>query len=113
MLKLELNTNTIIIVKNNQKKELIKQINQENLSNIKIISLEEFRMKYYFTYDNKAIYYLMKKYNYQLDVAKMYLSHLYEVKSEDFNSKKIKKIISLKEELLNNNMLITKNYFLH
>lgn len=113
MLKLELNTNTIIIVKNNQKKELIKQINQENLSNIKIISLEEFRMKYYFTYDNKAIYYLMKKYNYQLDVAKMYLSHLYEVKSEDFNSKKIKKIISLKEELLNNNLLITNNYFLH
>lgn len=113
MSKLELKPNTIIIVKNNQKKDLIKNLSQTTLSNVKIISLEEFRKKYYFDYDNKTIYYLMKKYNYQLDVAKMYLSHLYEVGDENFNSSKIQKIISLKEELLKNNLLITNNYFSH
>ena len=65
----------IIIVKDNLKNKIIELINKdEGLNNIKIMSLEELKKKYYFCYDEQAIYYLMTKYNYQIDVAKMYLS---------------------------------------
>ena len=54
----------ILIVKNNIRNKVIEKINKEGLINIKIMSLEDLRKKYYFTYDEHAIYYLMKKYNY-------------------------------------------------
>ena len=66
----------ILIVKNNIRNKIIEKINSEGLKKIKIMSLEDVYNKYYFTYDEHAIHYLMKKYNYQVDVAKMYLSNL-------------------------------------
>ena len=104
----------ILIVKNDIKNKVIEKLSKEGLLNTKVLSLEEVRDKYYFTYNEQAIYYLIKKYNYQVDVAKMYLSNMKYVKEEDYDNNKIRKIIELKNELNENNLLIYnigfKNY---
>ena len=98
--------NSIIVVPTELKKDILKNLRGQSLNNIKVITLVEMRKKFYFDYDNHAVYYLMKKYGYQYDVAKMYLSHLYEVEDNSFGSSKIKKIIDLKNELKDNKLLI-------
>jgi len=82
-----------IICPYNIKKEILKQISEENkLINLKILTLEEFKNIYFGSYNEKAIYYLMEKYNYKYDVAKTYLDNFY------FNEK-------LKKELENNKLI--------
>jgi len=103
--------NSIIITPSTLKQKLIKELSKQPLKNIKVITLTELKEKYYFTYDEHAIIYLMNKYHYKFDVAKMYLSRLYEVENDSFNSTKIKKIIDLKKELIEQKLLIyTPNF---
>ena len=99
---------TLLIVENNIIKSTLE--NREELSNYKVITLNELRKKFYYDYDNKAIFYLMKEFSYQYDVAKMYLSHLYEVPDKSINDK-INHIIKIKKLLENNNLLITHPLF--
>jgi len=101
----------ILIVKNELKNRMIEKLKITGLVNTKVMSLDEVREKYYFTYDEKAIYYLMKKYGYQIDVARVYLSSFYDINEEDYGSNKIKKIIDLKNELKDKGMLIYNNNF--
>lgn len=101
----------ILVVKGNIRNKVIEEFNNYNLNNIKIMTLNEIKDKYYFTYDEKTIYYLIKKYNYQIDVAKMYLSKLINVNNNDFGNSKIRKIIDLKNELDNERLLIYNNNF--
>lgn len=109
---LEKLTNAVIIVPNNLKKKLLKKIGNYPLYNVKIITLSELRQKLYFSYDERAIYYLMKKYGYLIDVAKMYIDRMYEVEIKTSNNSKIKKIIDLKEELIKENLLTFSLNFL-
>ena len=103
--------NSIVITPANLKAKLLKKLNDNALSNIKVMTLPELRQKLYFTYNEQAIYYLMNKYNYLIDVAKMYLNRMYEVEDNSYDSSKIKKIIDLKQELIQNNLLIyTPNF---
>ncbi len=112
MEKLEVKENTILIVPREFRKKVTKQLSEHSLQNVKIMTLDEIRKKMYFDYDKKALYYLTKKYHYQYDVAKMYLTHLYDVDTEDFGSEKIRKIISLRKELKENQLLIYHSNFL-
>lgn len=106
-----LNKNDIWIIEQNRKQQLLKKYRKETLNNVKLITIEELKRNYYLNYDNKAIYYLMKKYSYNLDVAKMYLSNITKVMIEESNNPKIKKVIELKKELLDNKLL-TENKLL-
>lgn len=110
MKKLKISENSIIIIKDNLKKTLLKSFSN-SLNTIKIITLTELRSKFYFDYNEQAIYYLMNKYGYCLEVAKMYIDRMYEVSNYSFNSPKIQKIIDLKKELEENKLLIYSNYF--
>ncbi len=107
----EFNGIDILIVKDNVKNSVIEYLSNSGLLKIKVMSLKELRDKYYFTYDERAIYYLMNKYNYQIDVAKMYLDNFYNVGMNDYGNEKIKKVIDLKKELRDNNLLICNNGF--
>lgn len=111
MQKLELEENTILVVPKSMQKKIVKLLGIQSLQNTKVMTLEELRKKFYFDYDKRAIYYLMQQYHYQYDVAKMYLSRLYEVDKEDFGSAKIRKIIELKEELATQQLLIYQPLF--
>ena len=54
----ELENNTILVVRNDVKLKLIAKIRKIGLLNIKFMSLKELKDKYYFSYNEEAIYYL-------------------------------------------------------
>ena len=101
---------SLLIVDYNQKEKIIKSLSKDKIRNQKIITLDELRKKYYFDYNNESIYYIMKKYNYNYDVAKMYLSHIYEVDNNS-NLEKSKIILEIKKDLIENNLLITYPFY--
>lgn len=110
MRELKMNKNSVIIIKDELKSNLLKEFSS-NLNNIKIITLRELRKMFYFDYNDQTIYYLMNKYEYCLEVAKMYIDRMYEVCEYSFNSTKIQKIIDLKRELDENKLLIYSDCF--
>ena len=68
----------VLLVPSSIKKYVIKEIREKYYNyNIKFMSLDEFIKKYTFSYDNKTIYYLMKKYNIKYSTALIYLDNLY------------------------------------
>ena len=40
---------------------------------------EEYKKNYHFDYDDRALYYLMKNYKINLDVAKVYMKNIYAI----------------------------------
>lgn len=106
---MEIENNTLLIVPNNLKKTVLKKI--KKLVNFKIMSLEEFIKSYFYDYDEEAIYYLMKKYNYKYEVALTYLRNLYYIDDKKYNIEKLDKLVSIKEELDDNKLLKYDNLF--
>lgn len=93
------------------KMELLEEYNKE-LINIKYMTKEEFKSHYFYSYDNKTISYLITKYNYNLDVIKVYLNNLYVIDiNKDYKSKKLCFLKELKKELIDNNLLYIDNNF--
>lgn len=111
MQKLQIKKPTILVVPSFKQQKLIKEIQKNGLINIKVMTIDSFRKKFYFDYDDRSLYYLMTNYHYQYDVAKMYLKHLYEVDSLDFGSPKITQIKRIKEELIRQGLLFYDDLF--
>lgn len=105
MIKEEKTKDILLIVPGPLKYQTIKKIREKGLSPIKVITLDELKRKYYFDYDEQAIHYLMKTDHISYDVAKMYLSHLYEVEGQTDSHFKIQNIIQIKQHLEQNNLL--------
>ena len=108
---LDIKDNSIIILPNSIKNNVIKDVRTKGLYNIKFMTLEEVIKKIYFDYNKETIYYLINKYNYKYDVALMYLNNLYYINDIDYNIDKLSKLKNLKQELDNNNLLIYDNLF--
>lgn len=101
----------ILLVPNNIKKDIIKEVRKKYYNyNIKFMSLEEFSKRITFNYNEKTIYYLMKEYNINYHIAKLYLDNLYYI-DEKLNNEKMNKLINIKKYLDNNNLLIYDKYF--
>lgn len=101
----------LLVVSNDIKNKVLEGFCDLELVNVKVMSFDELWDKYYFTYDERALYYLVKKYNYQVDVAKMYLKCLVDVGDDDYGSDKIRKIIDLRDELFDCGLLNVNNSF--
>ena len=104
--------NTLLIIPNEIKEEMILKITSENnLLDVKYISLEEL-YKNFFYYDIKAIYYLMDKYKFKYEVALTYLDNMFYV-NDDFEDDKLKLLLKLKDEvkdyIISNRIDIYKN----
>ena len=103
----------IIICPTSTKNRLLKEYSSStNLVKTKFMTKEEFVSNYYFSYDNITIYYLMNKYNYNLDVVKVYLNNMYSIDiNKEYKSNKINLLKELKKELIDNNLLYINNNF--
>ena len=101
--------NSIFIVKDAAKENVIKKIHNEKLLNIKVITLEELRKKYYFEYSNKAIYEVSKKYNIIGQIAKIYIENIYYIK--DIDNEKVKLLKEMKDFLIEKNLLTYNKFF--
>ena len=91
----------LMITPNEEKLNILdKFTNQNKLYNIKFMTIEEFQKNYFFDYDERAVSYLMDKYNFQIDVAGIYLKNLYLIDLEKtYHHSKLKKLKQIKEEL--------------
>lgn len=100
-----LKDNTLLIVPNNMKKQIITEISKlDKMLNVKYISFEDIEKKIY-SYDARAIHYLMKKYNYKYDVSKVYLENIRYIEDKTYNNKKLNKLVEMRKELLSQNLI--------
>lgn len=104
----KLNKTGVIICPNSTKEQILQIINDDFSYNYKFITKEELFNNVYFSYDKKAILYLMKK-NYSYESSLEILQNLNFIKG---GNNKLDELSSLKEELLNNNLLKTNKNFL-
>ena len=94
------NDNKIYIVPSSIKQELLLEISKNKvLNNIKFYSMKEFISNLTSSYDETAIYYLMKNYNYKYDNAKVVLDNLNYITRDKYNNKKLDDLVKIKEEL--------------
>ncbi|MBQ3475573.1 MAG: PD-(D/E)XK nuclease family protein [Bacilli bacterium] len=91
--------NSIYIVPNNIKIDLLLDLSKEKkLKNIKFFSLEEI-VNSYSSYDEEALYYLMKKYGYKYKNAKIILNNIRYVEDKEYDNEKINNLVKIKNEL--------------
>lgn len=105
--------NILLICPNEEKINILNDLEKENnLHNIKFMTKEEFCNNYFFSYDEKTLFYLLEKYNFNLDVAKVYIKSLYpiDIKNE-YENEKLKFLRNLKQELLDNNLITLNDAF--
>ena len=109
---LDKNDENIIICKSYVKEKILKELSKEKeFYNIKFIDFNEIKAKIYFDYDYNALNYLINKYNYKYDVAKMYIDNIYFIEDKYYKSQKLQKLVKLKKELDDNNLLVYDNIF--
>lgn len=113
MLEKYKNEELLIICPTEEKMKILTNLqNDKNIYNIKFMTIEEFKNNYFFSYDEKTIYYLMNKYNYNIDVCKVYLNNMYPIDiSKSYKSEKLQFLNNLKQELINNKLLYFNNTF--
>lgn len=104
--------NKIVICDEIIKNKLLQECSG-NLTNIKFLNMKEIIKHYYFDYNEKAIYYLMHNYNLNYDIACTYLENMYYVNNVKYNNEKLDNLVKLKEELINNNLLIYDELFIN
>lgn len=104
---LQLENNMLIICPNEEKLKILRLLEKEDrLYNLKFMTKEEYLGNYFFTYQDSAILYLMKKYHYKVDVCRVYLSYLYVIDdNKKYNNKKLVFLQQLKNELKEQGLL--------
>lgn len=108
----ELNSDTIVVCSNENKNKILEALyKKRKILDFKIMNLNEFIKKLIFDYDTKAIYHIMEKYNITYENALVYLNNIYFIHELDYENQKLKKLVTIKEYLLNNNLLIIDNLF--
>ena len=102
----------IIFVTPNETKLQILNNNSNLFLNIKYMSLEEYKKNYFFNYNNMAIDYLMTKYQYNLDFAKIIMNNLYAIDlDKKYNSTKLVRLQEIKKDLIEHDYLIFNPLF--
>lgn len=107
-----INDDLVIVCPSTVKKKILNKY-CDKLYNFTFMSKEEFKNHYYFKYSNLTINYLLEKYNYNLDVCKTYLDSLYVIDiNKNYTNSKLQFLKSLKQELIENNLLEFDKFFL-
>ena len=102
----------IIVSPNNIKDEIVKEISLvDKMYSYKIITENELKVSLLFDYDYKAIVYLKNKLNISVANAIEYINAMYYVDDKAYKSDKLNELVSLKKELLENDLLIIDNHF--
>ena len=110
-----LKDNSIIITTEENKEYLLNEINHhiKNKLSLKFMTKEEFLKHLFFDYNDETIIYLMNKYNFKYDIAKMYLNNLYYLSyiEKNIDNQKLKELKNIKQDLINNNKLHIDSLF--
>ncbi len=103
---------TIIICNNNYKKKLLKELTKKHLfKDIKFYDKKSFIENYYFSYSKECLPYLINKYHLKIDILNNFLDKLYYIEDKEYHNKKLQFLKDLKQELIDNNLIIYNNFF--
>ena len=94
--------NSIVLCDYHVKQNLLKE--NRILNDTKYMTVDEFIKSYTFSYDEKSVAHLISKYNISYDIALEYLENLYYI--HDIKNDKIELLKEIKEDLIENNLLI-------
>ena len=98
---------TLFIVPGTLKNRVIKEVREKfGLVDVKFMDIFQFRDQFYFTYDRKTVYYLMKKYHWKYEVCLVYLKNLYYINDCEYSYEKLIFLRDLKRELDEKGLLI-------
>lgn len=112
MITTYLKKNNLIICPNSLKKNITKEINQNStLISYKIMDLKEFLQNYFFSYDKKTIFYLMKKLGLKYEIVLEYLEAFYFIEDREYHFDKLNQLRKLKNELIEKKLLETNPFF--
>lgn len=105
--------NKIIICPNEEKLKILGKLGKEKkFQNIKFYTKEEFLKEACFSYDEKCLFYVMKKYHWHIDVVRTYLSYLYVIdEKKNYENPKLIFLKNLKIELEENGYLMKNPIF--
>ena len=96
----DIKEDTVLIIPSSLKVKMLEFIDTlDKLINVKIYSLDEIKKHLYFSYDEKAILYLMDKYNYKYEVSKTLIDNMYYIEDMSYSSNKLNELVKLKKEL--------------
>lgn len=111
----KLENNTIIVTNYFNKLNILRDLNSSSmLYNINFISMEELIKRFYFSYDENAIYYLMNKYKVNVDTSLVYLKNLYYIDiKKNYNNSKLNSLRDIKKDLIDNKLLMFDDLFLN
>lgn len=103
----------LLIVPNNLKNKILDYFNHyDNFVNYKMMSLDEVRDHIYFSYDVRAVLYLMQHYLFNMDAAKDVLESLYYLDKDSYIDEKLNNLVKMKEELDKEKLLYYDDMFL-
>ncbi len=112
-MELSMFDNSIIVTEYAYRLKLLKEMNNNSsFISIKFMTKKEFLDNYYFSYDEKAIYYLMDKYGIDYGTSKIYLDNLVYIEDKNYTNDKLIKLFNIKKELIANDLLIFNPLFL-
>ena len=105
--------NIIVICPNQTSRILMKKYRKSDVfSNVKFYSRETFLKKCTYRYDLEAVKYLIKNYDLSLKIAKQYLRNIIYLEDYDENIHlPFKYLFDIKQELIDNNLLIEDTLF--
>lgn len=100
----------IVITNNTLKEDFLKKISKNKIINDnKFMSFSELKKKLFFDYHDDTLEYIMNKYKVNINIAKIYVDNLYFLKEID--DTKIQFLINLKNELIENKLLVLNENF--
>lgn len=109
MLDIDFN-DTIVVCNNYYKKYLLTYFSDKKLFlNVKFYTKESFIEEFCFKYSDNTISYLLEKYEYKIDIIKNYLKNLYYIEDREYKSVKLQFLHNLKQELINNDLIVFGN----
>ena len=112
-MKLDIKDNAIIICENDYKECLLKKFSSNKLFlNVKFYTKKSFFENYFYKYKDNTLLYLINKYGFKVDIAKMYLEKLYYIdENKTYFHEKLQRLVDIKNELIINNYLIYNEQF--
>ncbi len=101
------NDQLLIICPDEQKNYILKQIDDDNkIKDIKFMNIETFIDNYYYQYDYMTVSYIMKEYQVNLDISKMYLKNMYIIDTnKKYHNPKLKFLREVKKKLIEKKLL--------
>lgn len=110
----EIKDDSLLLIPYNLKEKVLDYINDNNLLiNIKIISFNDLKYGLFYAYDNKTIYNVMKEYNTSYSLAKSYIQDTYYIIEDQYDNKKLNKLLEIKNYLLDNDLVIKDDLFIN